>query len=295
MTSHRRRSISEAEIRLVASQFITNYERKTMSDDILGSIVRALTTVPTQRLGLVLDMIRKLAGKDGATWAEESARFLRMETCWKMEGRQQTILASADRLLVHNATIAMPSIPMRFVYQDEDILCHSGSAVGRLEVRFVGKNIEEWFVEKLKYIFLFGPVTLGELHSYRLSKPSVGLAISKAFGGQEQAASTFYQVFSLIAVQRDAKIGVLDASGSHNIFYVFDWRRGSLRQIRVYRQGGFWLILAEVITCESKIETGDKIFSPAYLASETEEERPSRSVLIPPQVVSVRDLPKGFV
>lgn len=53
-----------------------------MSNDILGSLVRALVTVPEDRLGPVKDFARKLAGSDGEEWVKNGKLFLRKEPCW---------------------------------------------------------------------------------------------------------------------------------------------------------------------------------------------------------------------
>ncbi len=53
-----------------------------MSNDILGSLVRALVTVPVDRLGLVQDFARKLADPSGEQWFEQGKLFLRKESCW---------------------------------------------------------------------------------------------------------------------------------------------------------------------------------------------------------------------
>ena len=53
-----------------------------MSKDILGSLMRVVSTVPKDRLGSVLDLARKLAGPEGARWLTELKKFLRKEACW---------------------------------------------------------------------------------------------------------------------------------------------------------------------------------------------------------------------
>lgn len=55
-----------------------------MSQDILGSLVRALVTVPEHRLGLVQDFVLKMAGSDGETWETEGKLFLRKQATWKV-------------------------------------------------------------------------------------------------------------------------------------------------------------------------------------------------------------------
>lgn len=56
-----------------------------MSKDILGSLTRALVTVPQDRLGLIQDIANKLAGDEGEEWHEHGKRFLRKEPTWAAE------------------------------------------------------------------------------------------------------------------------------------------------------------------------------------------------------------------
>ncbi len=48
-------------------------------NDILGSLVRVLVTVPEDRLGIVKDFSLKLAGAEGGEWEEQGKLFLRKE------------------------------------------------------------------------------------------------------------------------------------------------------------------------------------------------------------------------
>lgn len=58
-----------------------------MSHDILGSLVRVLTTVPISRLGLLLDTARKMTLGDiqGAKWEHSLLCFLRKKPCWTLD------------------------------------------------------------------------------------------------------------------------------------------------------------------------------------------------------------------
>jgi len=67
-------------------------------NDILGSLWRVLVTVPKDRLGLVLDFSRKLAGSDGSRWEKNGVAFLRKEACWT-KGVANKVKSSSPKLL----------------------------------------------------------------------------------------------------------------------------------------------------------------------------------------------------
>lgn len=60
-----------------------------MSTDILGSVVRALATVPNGLLGMVKDFIHKITGSDADLWVAQGKLFLQQKPCWteKQNGR----------------------------------------------------------------------------------------------------------------------------------------------------------------------------------------------------------------
>lgn len=72
-----------------------------MSDDMLGSLVRVLTTIPEYRLGLLQDFARKLAGRDGEDWETNAKRFLRKEKCWGAEAPTPTAWTVDDEGNIH--------------------------------------------------------------------------------------------------------------------------------------------------------------------------------------------------
>ena len=53
-----------------------------MADDMLGKVVRLIVNVPATALGRIIDLLQKLAAKDGETWAVALGKFLRKENPW---------------------------------------------------------------------------------------------------------------------------------------------------------------------------------------------------------------------
>src|SRR5688572_13622542 len=51
-------------------------------NETLGRVIRLLVTVPSEWLGLVCDVIEKLASDRGSEWYEELKKFAHREPCW---------------------------------------------------------------------------------------------------------------------------------------------------------------------------------------------------------------------
>lgn len=66
--------------------------------DILGKIVSILTNLPDEMSGGLLDLVEKLASKNGKVWYDELMKFLRREPCWAI-GRNPYLRKIADGTL----------------------------------------------------------------------------------------------------------------------------------------------------------------------------------------------------
>lgn len=53
-----------------------------MSNDMLGKIMRTIVTIPSEWLGVLVDLLEKLAGSEGAKWLVALKLFLRKENPW---------------------------------------------------------------------------------------------------------------------------------------------------------------------------------------------------------------------
>ncbi|PIT93875.1 hypothetical protein COU00_01985 [Candidatus Falkowbacteria bacterium CG10_big_fil_rev_8_21_14_0_10_43_11] len=53
-----------------------------MKKDMLGTVVRKIVGIPLIMLGVICDLVEKLAGEAGQEWLAELKKFLRKEQCW---------------------------------------------------------------------------------------------------------------------------------------------------------------------------------------------------------------------
>ncbi len=73
----------------------TKDERKlTMSDNMLGKLMKLIVTVPAEWLGTLVDLVEKLCGDEGRKWLNALKLFLRKENPWDIRNWQvwKTIL-----------------------------------------------------------------------------------------------------------------------------------------------------------------------------------------------------------
>lgn len=74
-----------------------------MSENMLGKVVRMITTLPADWLGALVDLSEKLGSKDGQMWLASLKMFLRKENPWELKLiRRATLLiggVSKDELL----------------------------------------------------------------------------------------------------------------------------------------------------------------------------------------------------
>ena len=68
-------------------------------NDMLGALIRAVVGVPVQFLGVTLDVVNKLSGKDGGYWYEKLRLLLREPAvipATAVQAATQTIVVAAD-------------------------------------------------------------------------------------------------------------------------------------------------------------------------------------------------------
>lgn len=53
-----------------------------MSKDILGEVVRKIVDLPVKKLGVICDLVEKMAGAEREIWFVELKKLLRKEKCW---------------------------------------------------------------------------------------------------------------------------------------------------------------------------------------------------------------------
>lgn len=176
-----------------------------MSKDMLGVAVRKLVTLPGETLGIVCDLLEKLADPE---WVEALKRFLRKKEEPWLQVAKETILQLVT-------TVSLPAIK-------------AFSAKGHFQV---GENEGVkigWIGENFKGAFLSGVgkteenVPAGTLRVHQLRKSSVDSPIIAELGGEEVAETTLAQMWKLMEAQGHGQKGHILVNGFANIFYIRD-------------------------------------------------------------------------
>ncbi len=161
--------------------------------DMLGMLVRRVVDLPIGMLGVICDLVEKLAGEAGQQWLAELKKFLRKEKCWTG--------SVADALLEFVGTVVV-------VNTGED---------ARVRISYLGDNFKEKFLDKIEDGI--GEVTL---RFQMLKKWSRSIPIINELGGEEVAESTLSEMFGLIEMQPNGEEGALLTNGYANIFFIRD-------------------------------------------------------------------------
>ena len=230
---------------------------KTMSKDILGSLVRVLITVPEDRLGLVQDVALKLSNGDGAQWEEPLKRFLRKESCWSnVKSAEMPAPKPRTDLLKLVSTIVIPATTGTFVAKEKFVQDTGRKA--KVKVSYLGDDFTAWFLSddgKTEE-----PITKQTLRYAKLRKGSVDGPIIAELGGEAKAEATLTEVFSLMEKQATGEEGVLLNNGRANLFYVKD-QSGVLRAVFVRWHGDGWGVDADSVEGPGRWRGGGQVFS----------------------------------
>lgn len=257
--------------KLVSKTFERTKKKQTMSNDILGSLVRVLTTVPKDRLGLLQDYARKLAVQGGEEWAEEGKKFLRKKPCWSnCEIMQVSKPKLPPSILQFILKVGFAGTSDDFVATEKLKLKKDGGICAGF-----GPNFESWFLkdggkrEK--------SVQAGSLYCYRLRKDATdkshesgGAAIIPELGGGEKSETTLSEMFSLMEKQKNGEDGVLLNNFWDNIFYIRD-HAGELRAVYMSWHDDGWCVGAGTLESTSAWFAGVRVFSRSsvLISSET--------------------------
>lgn len=263
-----------------------------MSQDILGSLVRALVTVPEDRLGLVQDLALKLAGSDGAEWKQQGKRFLRKEPTW--ENYRVPAPPQPELLVELVNTVMLAATAEKFVAKDKFVADISPEA--KVKISGTGDNFNNWFLAGDSRIE--EPIGETELRYHKLLKASVDGPIITTLGGRELVTTGLTHMHSLMEKQPygpQSGVGPLLTNGWWNIFYVpqtvtklkgnrFSYvnKAGKtvaedvsnlaylfevngqwyvLRAVYVYWLGGGWFVHADSVGFSGRWSAGSHVFS----------------------------------
>ncbi len=163
-------------------------------NDMLGALIRAVVGVPVQFLGVTLDVVNKLSGKDGGYWYEKLRLLLREPAVVPAlaavaEVATQTLTVLANISLADRIAAGKYSGYINRAITEEN-LPHDPTSVGEWEWKIfhfgqissedatVAMVANDWQPAKLEHILVFGEKYPDEQRKY----PIVGLGSSRVGG-----------------------------------------------------------------------------------------------------------------
>ncbi|MEK7607325.1 MAG: hypothetical protein AAB484_00130 [Patescibacteria group bacterium] len=230
-----------------------------MSQDILGSLMRVLVTVPKNRLGLVLDIAHKfsLSDTEGEMWELNGKKFLRKEPCWS-KGKITQVMEQkpTSSIIEFISTIVVSATTSKFVAK-EKFVCDTGCKA-KVKISYLGGNFTEWFLSgngKTE-----DPISEQKLRYHKLLQSLLDGPIITELGGEAKAETTLSELFSLMEKQGKGGHGVFFINGYANIFYVMD-QNGMLRTVYVCWFDDGWNIYARPLEDMRRWKDGLQVFS----------------------------------
>ena len=161
-----------------------------MRESMLGRIVTLVVTIPVEWLGVLVDLLEKLLGKDaGAEWFAALGRFLRKENAWG-DGKKNLL-----RLL---STIAVKG-SKKFVAKDAFRINSDPSQ--RVRISYLGDNFKAWMLGKVEE-----NVDDAILRLHELLETSRDIPIVAELGNEEGVEiflAHFYEVLAAKQVAND--------------------------------------------------------------------------------------------
>lgn len=129
------------------------------------------------------------------------------------------------------------------------------SDTATVKISDLGSNFTTWFLGKVEATV--APSTIGYGKLLKFAKAVVILAF---LGGETKAETSLAEIFHLISLQANGKVGALLTNGWANIFFVRD-ASGVLRVVDVYWSGGGWCVRASEASYAVGWRGGHRVFS----------------------------------
>lgn len=175
--------------------------------DMLGVLVRRVVDLHIGMLGVICDLVEKLAGEAGREWLAELKKFLRKEKCWAG--------VVVETLLELVGTVIVPARPLQFVAR-ENFIINTGEDA-KVRISFLDDIFEKKFLDKIED--WIGEVTF---RFHVLKKCSQNIPIINKLGGEELAETALAEMFGLMEMQPNGEDGALLTNGYVNIFFIRD-------------------------------------------------------------------------
>lgn len=247
---------------------------KTMSKDILGSLPRALATVPENRLGLIQDITLKLTDKDaGNEWEQQLKQFLRKEPCWTNSNVTRVAQPKPTlSILEFVSTVVVPATTGNLVAKEKFV--RDTGIKAKVKISYLGDNFTSWFLSGSGKTE--DPISEQTLRYHKLRKSSVDGPIIEELGGEEKSETTLSEMFVLMEKQGKGEDGVLLNNGYVNIFYIRD-QNGVLRAVSVDWDGDGWGVYAFSVEDPRTWYVGYQVFSRNSVLGSSEPSAPAQA------------------
>jgi len=161
-----------------------------MLKDMLGVATRKLVTLPDSVLGIVCDLLEKLADPE---WVEALKRFLRKENPWQ----------EAAKLLKLITSVQVGAVK-RFVAKEH---------IKAANIGWMGDNFKAFFLDQVEE-----NVEASSIAVHRLEKVSLDAPILAELG--DRAVISLAHFFELVEKQSKGESGQLLVNGYANVAYV---------------------------------------------------------------------------
>lgn len=221
-----------------------------MSKDMLGMAVRKLVTLPGPALGIVCDLLEKVADPD---WVKATKKFLRKQDPWAevSAGAKK----ATSNLLELVTTVSTPAIPT-FCAKDH----FKADRSGEVKIGYISDYFRDAFLSGGKKVG--ANIAAATLRIHKLVASSVDIPIITELGGEEVAETTLAQMYELMKAQGQGQQGILFTSGDINIFYVRD-AKGTLWAVSCFwfSYYGGWGVSARSVADPSEWFVGRQVFS----------------------------------
>ena len=211
-------------------------------DTMLGKMMGKIVGLPSEIIGVLYDLVEKLASGDWQEWLTELKKFLRKEKCWV-----------AETILELIGTVTISARNGRFVARDYFIKDTSKKA--KMKISYLGDNLKENFLSKVEEA-----IAKTTLRYHRLRKDLYDKEILTNLGGKNKAETMLAEMFGLMEMQPNGESGTLLTNGYANIFYIKDVN-GVLWAVSCYWDDDGWYVNALSVESPSRWRGGNQVFS----------------------------------
>ncbi len=179
-----------------------------MAKDMLGIAVRKLVTLPTTTLGIVYDLLEKLADP---VWVNALKKFLRKENPWP------EVQKTVSGLLELVATVTVPAMPAFDVATHFRVMTEEERETAEVSIGWMNYQaralVETWAEAEPEIL-----ETTLRIHELRRKSKNDQIVVELG----EQATTTWAQMYEMMSRQDRGQGGKLLVNGWMNIFYIPD-------------------------------------------------------------------------